>query len=183
MASKRETGIAVSLTLVIAACTTEGADGQGGGGGDDDDDSIGNTPAQIEGAWYAGRGGTTAPYDPATGSWGTPSGSGLVYVFEAGGTYTKAFQSYESSGGCTTGFTAFERGTLYADGAVITTSPHEGRLVYRATCAPELDSDDPITDLADETFDWALRPNEYDPASTDLYLRRTDGAEATFIRL
>lgn len=177
MTRNYEIGSAIVMALLVVGCV----------GGDSEDSPEGHgggaTPAELQGAWYAGRGGTTAPYDPSTGSWGMPSGSGLVYVFEPGGTYTKAFQSYESSGGCTTGFTAFESGVLVADDQVLTTRPSSGRLVYRATCAPDLDSDEPLTDLYDETFDWALVPGEYDPASTVLYLRRTDGAEATFARL
>lgn len=141
----------------------------------------GETPAELEGAWYAGRGGTTAPYDPASGSWGMPSGQGLVYVFEAGGTYTKGFQSYESAGGCTTGFTAFERGALIVEGSELTTRPSSGRLEYRATCSPELDSDEALTDLVDEVFAWTVGVDEY--GATVLELRRDDGAEATFVRL
>jgi hypothetical protein len=154
-----------AVLFLLAACT-----------GDDDPRGGGVTPAELEGSWYAGRGGTTAPYDPATGSWGMPSGSGLVYVFEPGGHYIKAYQSYESAGGCTTGFTAFENGDLAVDGATLVTHPTSGHMVYRATCSPELDSDTPLEDLVDETFTWSREGDT-------LLLRRDDGAEATFTRL
>lgn len=163
------------VVLLLAACPDGGDDdddddnGGGGGGG-------GDTPSALVGSWYAGRGGTTAPYDPAAGSWGMPSGQGLVYVFEAGGRYTKAFQSYESAGGCTTGFTAFESGDLIVGGTSLVTHPTSGHMVYRATCSPELDSDTALDQLADETFTWSRDGDT-------LLLQRDDGAESTFAKL
>jgi len=101
-------------------------------------------------------------------------------VFNADSTYTKAFQSYESSGGCTTGFTAFESGALSVSGDTLVTTPSSGHMVYEATCSPNLNSDTPLTDLEVETFSWALVPAETDPSTTVLRLRRSDGAESTF---
>lgn len=146
-----------------------GGGGGGGGGGQ-------ALPSELVGSWYAGRGGTSAPYDPATGSWGTPNGDGLVYLFEADGSYTKAFQSYASNGGCTTGFSAFEAGQVWMDDAMLTTHPTSGHLVFEDTCSPSLDSDEPLDSLQDETFTWELR-------SAELWLQRVDGPEATFQRL
>jgi len=185
---------AVALLILSSACSSGGGQpgagagaaagtggGQGIGGGSGSGPS--QPPGEIVGSWYAGSGYTSVPYDPGTGSWGMPSGKGLVYVFAADGSYTKGFQSYESSGGCTTGFTAFEQG--YADVTVdsLATYPSSGHLTFTDTCAPSLSSDDPIQDLAVEEFSWQLRPSDYDPAETVLFLRRSDGAEATFSRL
>jgi hypothetical protein len=180
------TGSAIVLGCALVACS----DGNGGSGGGGDDGTgaygggqYGSIPVELVGSWYAGAGYTTAPYDPGTGSWGKPSGKGLVYVFEGSGTYTKAYQSYESSGGCTVGFTAFETGSLSASGTTLVTSPGSGHMVYEATCSPELNSDTPLDGLVDETFSWALVPSESDPSVMVLWLQRTDGAESTFTPL
>lgn len=173
----------------LSGCVFSHGSGSGGGDDDDGDDDDsgwqggGSVPDDLVGEWYAGRGGTSAPYDPVSGGWGRPNGEGLVYLFEADGTYTKAFQSYASNGGCTTGFTAFESGRLTVAGSTFTTRPSSGHLVFEDTCSPSLDSDDPLESLEDETFTWELRPSELDPADTVLWLQRTDGAESTFAPL
>jgi len=162
--------------------TASGGGGQGnapGGGAP----SPGSIPAALVNSWYAGQGYTSVPYSPSTGTWGTPSGKGLIYIFEADGSYQKAFQSYESSGGCTTGFTAFESGTAIVNGDQLALSPDSGRLKYTASCAPSLDSDDPLVDLADEYFTWSLGVSEYDAKVPTLYLEAPEGASATFLPL
>ena len=137
-------------------------------------------PAGLIGSWYAGRGHTSAPYNPTTGAWGRPSGKGLIYIFNKDGSYTKAFQSYESTGGCTTGFTAFESGRFTVQGRTLTTTPTKGRMVYEATCSPSLNSDKPLEDPQKEVFTWELKPNENDPSITSLYLLRSDGNGSSF---
>jgi len=134
-------------------------------------------PAGLVGSWYAGRGHTNAPYNPTTGAWGRPSGKGLVYIFKKDGSYTKAFQSYESDGACITGF---KSGRLSIEGNTLTTTPDKGRMVFEATCNPSLNSDKPLEDLNTEVFSWELKPNENDPSVTSLYLLRSDGAGSTF---
>lgn len=177
---------AISIAILMAGCSDGTSSGSAGDRvGDDSDDGHGRSsiPAGLIGSWYAGAGYTSAPYDPVSGSWGRPNGQGLVYVFEATRTYTKAFQSYESNGGCSAGFTAFESGELLVSGALIVTRPSSGNLVYEATCSPELDSEQPLQDLVEEAFSWQLRPDEYDPAVTVLLLRNEQGAESTFMPL
>jgi hypothetical protein len=51
----------------------------------DEDDVATRVPAALVGQWYAGAGGVTSPYDPATGAWGTPTGQGLLYALLHGG--------------------------------------------------------------------------------------------------
>ena len=129
-------------------------------------------PGQLVGSWYAGSGYTTAPYDPTTGQWGTPSGKGLVYVLRADGTYTKAFQSYNSNGGCTNGFTSFESGVAQTNGTQLYLHPTSGHMKVSDSCAPGLNTDQPIA-VSDELFDWQM-------TADGLYLQRSDGASATF---
>jgi len=135
-------------------------------------------PAPLVGSWYAGRGGTSAPYDPVSGTFGTPNGSGLVYLFAGDGRYTKAFQSYASNGGCTSGYTAFEEGALRLEGSSLVTLPSSGHLRYTDSCAPSLDSDTPTApeNLVAERFLYAVDGDQ-------LVLQRDDGATSQFARL
>lgn len=187
----------IAAALLVAACSgapagngpdTGGAGGVGGaaagsGGGGNVKPESASVPAELVGSWYAGSGYTSAPYDPATGAWGTPTGKGLVYLFRADGSYTKGFQSYVSNGGCTTGFSAFEEGFAEFAGQTLTTYPQTGHVQYKDSCAPSLDSDEPVADLSAESFTWTLHPSEYDPTLIVLDLSRSDGAMSTFMPL
>lgn len=180
MATTNANLILATLTAALAAsgCGGDFGDLAGPAGGEG-----GSTPEELLGSWYAGRGGTSSPYDPATGAFGRPNGQGLIYVFEAGGRYRKAFQSYASNGGCTNGFTAHEEGSLTAEAHTLQLRPTSGHLLTEDTCAPSLNSDEPLTGLGDESFTWELRPAELDAAQTELLLQRSDGAASTFHRL
>ncbi|MBE7482084.1 MAG: hypothetical protein HS104_19165 [Polyangiaceae bacterium] len=171
--------VAIGLTILVAGCAGESPGGGGGGGAS----APGSVPVELVGSWYAGSGYTSTPYDPSTGAWGKPNGSGLVYLFRADGSYTKGFQSYYSSGGCTTGFTAFEEGALEASASELSTHPSSGRVKYEDSCAPSLDSEEPAEALSVESFSWALHPSEYDPSSLVLDLVRSDGAGSSFFPL
>lgn len=189
----------IGTALVVAACSgsdpvarpggaspsngTGGESGATSSGGSGGGAATASVPAEIVGSWYAGSGYTSAPYDPASGTWGTPTGKGLVYLFRADGTYTKGFQSYVSNYGCTTGFSAFEEGSLSATGHELATHPSKGHVQFKDTCAPSMDSDEPVADLTDEAFVWTLRPSDLDSSLMVLDLRRDDGAQSTFVPL
>lgn len=167
------------LGVTIAACSGGSGASSDGLGASSGGAAQGALPPGIVGSWYAGQGGTTAPYDPGTGAWGTPTGKGLVYVFEADATYTKAFQSYVSSGGCTTGFTVFESGVASASGSRLTLTPTRGNKKYSDSCAPSLASDDPLSELVTEQLTFRLEPGE-DGQGTQLVLMSEEGAASTF---
>jgi hypothetical protein len=169
------------LTLTLATLVLTSACG----GEEDAEGNIpsGSTPGELNGSWYSGQGGTSVPYDPNTGTYGRPNGKGLIYIFEKGGRYRKAFQSYATNGGCTNGFTAHEKGTLVARGSTLQLHPTSGHMLVEDTCAPSMSSDRPLTGLEDELFTWTIVPSEFDPSQTVLVLRRSDGARGTFRRL
>ena len=134
--------------------------------------AVQSIPSRLVGSWYAGSGFTSVPYNPATGQWGRPSGKGLVYIFRADGSYTKAFQSYNSSGGCTNGFTAFEHGVMQANATQLYLHPTSGQMQVRDSCVSSLNEDKPIS-VSDELFTWEF-------TAEGLYLQRSDGAASTF---
>jgi hypothetical protein len=102
-----------------------------------------------------------------------PNGEGLVFVFRADGTYTKVFQSYVSTGSCTTGLSAFESGVANASGDGLVTTPSTGKIVFSDTCAPSLDREKPEADPATESFTWSFD-------GPTLVLVRSDGVTGRF---
>lgn len=130
-------------------------------------------PDALVGSWYAGAGLTSQPYDSSTGSYGLPSGDGVLYTFKADGTYQKAFRGQVSSAGCTTGLSAYEAGVAQLDGATLRLVPMTGSLSYRDSCVPSLSSDKPATELEEESFQY-LRSGD------TLELSRSDGARSVF---
>ena len=130
-------------------------------------------PGVIVGSWFAGAGNTTQPYDPTTQSYGTPSGSGMLFTFRADGTYSKAFRNQVSNGGCSTGFSAYEAGVAQVEGDKLSIIPMTGTLSYRDSCVPSLNSDRTNAALESETFTFSR-------SGDALRLVRDDGAGSVF---
>lgn len=167
--------LAAALSLVACGDPSDGQDGQGKLSSSSASSKL---PQGMAGSWYAGRGGTTVPYNPDTGSYGTPNGSALVYIFRDDGSYTKAFQSFVGNGRCSTGFIVTTQGTVQYDGKVLVTTPTRGQKSFRDTCAPSLDSDEPLGQegLGAERFTAKASGNS-------LTLTRDDGASSEFQRI
>ena len=130
-------------------------------------------PAAIVGSWFAGAGNTTQPYDPMTQSYGTPSGSAMLFTFKADGTYSKAFRNQVSNGGCSTSLAAYEAGVAQVEGNTLRITPMTGTLSFRNTCAPSLSSDRNNAELTSETFTFSR-------SGDALQLVRDDGAGSVF---
>ncbi|MCC6751540.1 MAG: hypothetical protein IT371_28060 [Deltaproteobacteria bacterium] len=165
--SLRALGLACGTFVVLSL---PGCAGHGG---------TGHVPAVLVGSWFAGAGGTTTSFDPASGATGTPNGERLLYEFKADGSYRKTYQSYQASGGCASGFTAAESGWAEASETTLTLTPDAGHLQVKNSCAPRLDSDKPLDQLAGESFTWTLVADELDPSHKLLRLVTASGAGAT----
>jgi hypothetical protein len=110
----------------------------------------------IVGSWYAGRGGTQIAYDATTGSFGAPSGSGMMFVFHTDGTYQKGVQSIES-GACTTGYVVVESGVATTSGSQLALHPTKGTM-HEYSCSGTMDNEH-ATEIVDETLSWELEPS------------------------
>jgi hypothetical protein len=159
-----------------------GSGGGAGGGGVGSGGGGGSLDAALVGTWWAGRGGTSSPYDPSTGSWGTPNGGGLGFVFRDDGSYTKVAMDYTSTGDCTTGWSAFEDGTEVSDGSTVQLTPASGHIEFSSSCAPSEDSDKPIA-VQDDTLSYAVAPYSQDPTRTGLTLTAQDGSSSEFLEI
>ena len=186
-----KSGLALAIALLCAACTTHaeggstgsstgaaaGAAGDKGGGGEAASGSL--APAVV-GTWFTNHGNTSTTYDPATGSYGDGSGEVLEFVFRADGTYTKEFQDLAATG-CTTGFRAFEDGTVTSSDTKLFLHPTSGHIVY-VSCSGADDSDRPI-DVQDATLTFKSAPFSADPSIDGLTLTDAQGATSEFRKI
>jgi hypothetical protein len=154
-----------SVLGIVAGCGVTG--GSAGGAGSLD--------PGLQGTWYAGRGGTNMPYDPATGAFGAPTGDGMLIAFRADGSYTLAQQSITSSSDCTSGFIAIEEGDAETSGSELRLHPTHGHM-QTTMCGAT--TDQPI-DVSDSVYSYALAPFSQDPSQPGLTLSRaSDGTSA-----
>lgn len=185
--------VTFTFTLSLAACSS-GGDGTTGtstkpvtGGGAT---AGGGSPVvagatvatepldpSLVGQWYAGRGGTMTSYDPATGQVGPGSGTGMLFVFNADGTYVKAVQSIED-GPCTMGYVTTESGAIARRAERLELHPSHGNM-HTITCSHAADSDKPL-EVHDATLSFALAPYSVDPSIAGLTLTDDRGATAEF---
>jgi hypothetical protein len=181
---------ALTASLLLMACSSPSpggkgsastADGTGNGGSGSGTTSGagggGSFDPALVGSWWAGRGGTSFPYDSQTGEWGTPNGGGLGFIFRADGSFTKAVLDYTSTGSCTTGYSAFEDGTVTSDGGTLVLHKASGHIEFNSTCVPSADSDKPLT-VTDETLTYVIAPYSQDASMTGMTVTGQDGASS-----
>jgi hypothetical protein len=102
--------IAISLTTLLAtAC---------GGAGFTEADRRSLTtprtelPTELTGRWSTGSVGNINYYNPSTGQWAAPSGTGAAYVFDAEGYYEESGILQSSVYSCTTTIYFYKVGTV-----------------------------------------------------------------------
>lgn len=183
------------VTMMVPACVTSQTEGSGKAGAPTSSSSprgpdggapssptgegaaSGSVDGTIVGSWYAGRGGTRMSYDPATGAFGPPAGSGMLFVFHADGSYVKAVQSLDS-GACTMGFIATESGVATTSGERLLLHPTHGNL-HNVSCSGAADTDK-STEVVDEALTWSVGAFSQDPSQAALTLTNETGDTAEF---
>ncbi len=73
-----------------------------------------------------------------------------------------------------------ESGRVEGDDEQLVLLPSGGRISYRDSCVPSLDSDKPIRGLPSQTLRWELVPDERQPLRQHLRFVDRDGAVRTF---
>lgn len=147
----------------------------------DDDDRTPRTsvPAALVGEWQSGTVSSVNFYNPATGAWGTPSGTGMFFKFTPDGYYEKGVLLQSSLYGHTTTFFAYNKGTITVKDSVIVIYPTYGKIksVDNMVAENNYEKDD---QLESETMLWAKGFDEY--GFETLWLRYPDGAPSAFHR-
>ncbi|WP_224998698.1 hypothetical protein [Cesiribacter sp. SM1] len=147
---------------------------QGNSGG-----SSGNVPAALLGDWIMGTASPVDFYNPATGSWGAPSGKGLYLQLHADGSFALSTVIQVTNYNCTTQIATFYRGAVVVEGVQLTLEPSYTRQKHHSNCYTHLNSDKevPSTPLP---FSW--RMDEYANGADKLVLIWPDGEEYEFSR-
>lgn len=148
--------------------------GPGGGGTNTPRSAV---PAELVGSWYEGSVSSINYYDPTTGAWAPPSGSGFTYTFHADGAYEHSGLIQVSSYGCTSSLFGYYTGTVTFAGDVLTTYQNGGKTKYETNCGAdsETDAEPEVT-----SFRWQLGPDEY--GEETLTLTWPDGETSVFRR-
>lgn len=147
----------------------------------DDDDRTPRTsvPAALVGEWQSGTVSSVNFYNPTTGAWGAPSGTGMFFKFKPDGYYEKGVLLQSSLSGHTTTFFAYNKGTMTVKNNVIVIYPTYGRIKSVDNMVQEnnYEKDD---ELVSETMLWEKGVDEY--GLETLWLRYPDGDPSAFHR-
>lgn len=105
------------LAILTLALTTSVASACGGGEFTEADRRALTTPrtplpAELVGRWHTGSVSSINYYNPSTGQWAAPSGTGAAYVFDAEGYYEESGILQSSVYGCTTTLYFYKVGTV-----------------------------------------------------------------------
>ena len=136
-------------------------------------------PAQIVGAWYAGTVSSVDFYNPNTGSWGAPSGTGVYFKFTSDGYYEKGVLLQSTLYSCTSTFYAYNKGTMTVEGDKIVLYPTYGKIKSLDNCVANNNYEKP-DQLQSETILWQLGRDEYNVET--LWARYPNGDPSAFHR-
>ena len=134
-------------------------------------------PAEMVGSWYEGSVSTIDYYDPGTGTWAPPSGSGFAYTFNADGTYEYSGILQVSTYGCTSTLFGYYTGTVTVEGNVLTTYQNGGKTKYETNCGTNSET---AAEAEVTAFGWQIGPDEY--GEETLTLTWPDGETSAFRR-
>ncbi|WP_027482998.1 hypothetical protein [Deinococcus pimensis] len=132
-------------------------------------------PSALTGHWYRGTSTLVDYYNPTTGQWSPPSGSGTQLKINADGTFTRSVTGQLSTYGCTTTTFGYYTGTVAVTGNTLTLNPTYSRQKYTNDCTPSMNSDRDVPNEALQ-FRWAIDPRG------ELILTWPDGAQSTYGR-
>jgi len=177
---KKLTGITVFTLLVLFAFSMYGCNESPTDAKNEENNSSTprtSVPNQLVADWYAGNITSVNFYNPTTGAWAAPSGTGVFFKFTADGYYEKGVLLQSSLYGCTTTFFAYNKGTMTVEGNKIVLYPTQGRIKSVDNCVEEYNYDKP-DELQNETILWEIGVDDY--GNEVLWLRYETGDPSAF---
>lgn len=135
-------------------------------------------PTELQGAWRYGSISSVDYYDPVTGVWGAPSGTGISFTLDASGNYERSSLLQITTYGCESYVFIWELGTALLSGDQITFQPYQSA-VKSQVCSPAEVSEEYNT-VESETFTWSVGPDDY--GETVLTLTYPSGEETLYDR-
>ena len=131
----------------------------------DSNENIDNTPrtqvpTALTGEWQSGTISSVNFFNPATGAWGAPSGTGMFFKFTQEGYYEKGVFLQSSLYGHTMTFFAYNKGTMTVEDNVIVIYPTYGRIKSIDNMVEENNYEKP-DELTPATMFWETGIDEY----------------------
>ena len=150
----------------------------------DIDDNKNNTPrtsvpAVLVAEWQSGTVSSVNFYNPNTGAWGAPSGTGMFFKFSKDGYYEKGVLLQSSLYGHTTTFFAYNKGTMTVEDDVIVLYPTYGIIKSVDNWITENNYEKP-DELNTEAMVWELGVDDY--GFETLWLSYPDSGPSAFHR-
>lgn len=166
--------LALLLLVLLVAC------GQASPGGGPAGPALPGTPVPVElqGEWRYGSISSVNYYDPATGAWGAPSGTGIYFTLSPDGNYERSSLLQVTTYSCESYVFIWEVGTVAVAASQITFQPSQSA-VKSQQCSADHTSETRNT-VEPETFAWSVGPDDY--GETLLTLTYANGEEAHYDR-
>lgn len=136
-------------------------------------------PVALVGEWQSGTVSSVNFYNPATGTWAPPSGTGMFFNFKADGNYEKGVLLQSSLYGHSSTFYAYNRGSFTVQDNQIILYPPYGRIKSVDSWIAE-NNYEKADELSSETMLWEKGVDEY--GLETLWLRYPEGNSSAFHR-
>lgn len=136
-----------------------------------------DVPVELAKEWYYGNLSSVNFFNPSTGQFSAPSGTGMFFKFSADGYYEKGVLLQSSLYGCSSTFFAFNKGTVVMEGNKIILYPTYGTIKSEDNCVSANNYEKP-DQLEKEIMIWELGMDEYNTET--LWLRYEDGSPSAF---
>lgn len=136
-----------------------------------------NVPDILVGEWQTNNFSSINFYNPSTGGWGAPSGTGMFFKFTTDGYYEKGLLMQSTLYKHTMTVFRYSKGTMTVKDSIITLNPTYAKIKSIDNMIPEYnyDRDD---ELVTEVIIWVKGIDEYNQET--LYLRYTDSDFSAF---
>lgn len=160
---KKLTGLTLLILFSLFAFSLYGCNDSPTAAKDDENDPATprtNVPGQLVAEWYTGTVSSVNFFNPVTGAWGAPSGTGIFFKFTPDGYYEKGVLLQSSLYGCTMTFFAYNKGTMTVEGNKIVLYPTYGRIKSVDNCVAENNYEKP-DELHNETIFWEIGPDDF----------------------
>jgi hypothetical protein len=135
-------------------------------------------PAELVGEWEKGSVSATRFYNPATGVFAAPSGSGFFYRIHADGSYEFGGLMQQTIYGCTMNAFSFKTGRVAVEGQTLVFSPKSGTFKMQDNCRASSNYEKPAN-LDKESLRWRI---ERDGNRLKLCLMHPNGEESCYSR-
>jgi hypothetical protein len=123
---------------------------------------VSSASSGLVGKWHSGSASGTNYYNPSTGSWAAPSGTGQSYELMSDGRYVYAGLLQTSMYSCTTSVFFYETGKWNSTGSTLNFIPTSGRTKSQDNCNRSFNYDRPKTP-ASHSVGFSFKVSSYSP--------------------